>query len=394
MADSTSRRGRGGPRVGIVGIGHTVFGRRDDASVQELACAAFAEALRDAGLERSTIDATVIAAVPEYHTQRSIAGVVQEYVGLTTPTWLVEAACASGSAAIRTAWHEIVSGAHDVVAVIGCQKMTERSTAEILALMGRVGDVQWEACYGTTFPGYYALFAQRHMHEYGTTRAHLTAVTMKNHRYGALNPLAMFRKPVTAEKVETSDEVATPFRVYDCCANADGAACVILASEDRARAAKRAPVWLAGMGASSSSMSVLRREHLTGLPSAERAAAQAYEMAGIGPGDVAVADVHDCFTIAEIMAYEDLGFCARGDGGRFAADGETSLGGRIPVNVDGGLKAKGHPIGATGVSMTTEIVKQLRGEAGARQVKNARVGVTHNVGGIGQYCFVQVLTGD
>jgi acetyl-CoA C-acetyltransferase len=380
-------------RVGIVGIGHTAFGRRSDATVQELACEAFRDALADAGLEREAIDATVVGSVPEYHKQRSLAGVVQEYLGLNPkPTWLTEVACASGSAAIRTAWMSIQAGVHDVVAVIGCQKMTELGTVEILALMGRVGEVQWESNFGTTFPGYYALFARRHMHEFGTTREQLTAVAVKNHFYGAKNPLAMFRKEVSAEKAQGSEPVASPFNVYDCCANADGAACVILAREDRAKGMKKPPVWLAGMGCATASMSVLRRPTLTGLPSAEHAAAQAYAMAGIDAKRVRVADVHDCFTIAEVMAYEDLGFCARGEGGRFVEDKRSYIGGSTPVNVDGGLKAKGHPIGATGVSMTCEIVKQLRGDAGERQVPNADVGLTHNVGGIGQYCFVQVLT--
>lgn len=379
-------------RVGIVGIGHTVFGRRGDASAQELAHEAYSAALADARLEPDAIDASVIASVPEYQKQRSIAGVVQEYLGLgARPTWLTEAACASGSAAIRTAWMAIRAGVHEVVAVIGCQKMTELPTSEILALMGRVGDVQWEAGFGTTFPGYYALFAQRHMHEFGTTREQLSAVAVKNHRYGALNPSAMFRKPVTAEHVASSEEVASPLRVFDCCANADGAACVILAAEPRARSITHAPVWLAGMGAASASMSVLRRPSLTGLPSAAQAAREAYAMAGVNAERIRVAEVHDCFTIAEIMAYEDLGFCERGRGGRLVEERETSIGGRVPVNVDGGLKAKGHPIGATGVSMTVEIAKQLRGEAGERQVAGADVGLTHNVGGIGQYCFVQVL---
>ncbi len=382
-------------RVGIVGIGHTAFGRRGDATVQEIACEAFRDALADAGLERDAIDATVIGSVPEYHKQRSLAGVVQEYLGLNPkPTWLTEVACASGSAAIRTAWMAIRAGVHDVVAVIGCQKMTELSTAQILALMGRVGEVQWESNFGTTFPGYYALFARRHMHEYGTTREQLTAVAVKNHFYGAKNPLAMFRKEVAAEKAAASEAVASPFNVYDCCANADGAACVILAREDRAKAVRKPPVWLAGLGCATASMSVLRRPTLTGLPSAERAAAEAYAMAGIGPERVRVADVHDCFTIAEVMAYEDLGFCRRGEGGRFVAEKRSYIGGSTPVNVDGGLKAKGHPIGATGVSMTCEIVKQLRGDAGERQVPGADIGLTHNVGGIGQYCFVQVLARD
>jgi acetyl-CoA C-acetyltransferase len=333
--------------------------------------------------------------VPEYHKQRSLAGVVQEYLGLVPkPTWLTEVACASGSAAIRTAWMAIRSGLHDVVAVIGCQKMTELSTPEILALMGRVGEVQWESGFGTTFPGYYAMFAKRHMHDFGTTREQLIEVAVKNHYYGAKNPRALFRKEITREKAAASEEVATPFRVYDCCANADGAACVILASEQRAKELSGHPVWLSGMGCATASMSVLRRPSLVGLPSAEQAAAQAYAMAGVAPRDIKVADVHDCFTIAEIMAYEDLGFCKKGEGGPFVAARQTYIGGAVAVNVDGGLKAKGHPIGATGVSMTYEIAKQLRGEAGERQVPGADVGLTHNVGGIGQYCFVQVLTRD
>ncbi len=379
-------------RVGIVGIGHTAFGRRAETSVQELACEAFRGALADAGLERGTIDATVLGSVPEYHKQRSLAGVIQEYLGLAPkPVWLTEAACASGSAAIRTAWLSIRAGVHDVVAVIGCQKMTELATAEILGLMGRVGEVQWESSFGTTFPGYYAMFARRHMHDFGTTRAQLTQVAVKNHHYGAQNPLAMFRKPVSAEKAEASEPVASPLNVYDCCANADGAACVILARESVARARTKPPVWLAGMGCATASASILHRGSLTGIPSAAQAAAQAYTMAGVKPERVRVADVHDCFSIAEVMAYEDLGFCARGEGGRYAEERQGWIGGRVPVNVDGGLKAKGHPVGATGVSMTCEIVKQLRGEAGERQVPNADVGLTHNVGGIGQYCFVQVL---
>jgi len=383
-------------RVGIIGIGHGVFGRRSDATVQELAFEAFRIALNDAGIERSELDASVIAAVPEYHKQRSVAGVVQEYLGLNpAPTWLTEVACASGSAAMRTAWMAIQSGLHDVVAVIGCQKMTELSTAEILALMGRVGEVQWESVFGTTFPGYYAMFATRHMHEFGTTREQLLQVAVKNHHYGALNPNALFRKEITIEKAMASDPVASPFCVYDCCANADGAACLILANEDKAKAMCDKPVWLDGVGAATASMSVLKRPNLVGLPSAADAASIAYRMAGVSAKDIKVAEVHDCFTIAEIMAYEDLGFCERGHGGKYIEEKRSYVGGGgTAVNVDGGLKAKGHPIGATGVSMAVEIVKQLRGDAGARQVPDADVGLTHNVGGIGQYTFVHVFRRD
>ena len=382
-------------RVGIIGIGHGVFGRRSDATVQELAYEAFKAAMEDAGLQNKDLDASVIGSVPEYHKQRSLPGVVQEYLGLTPkPTWLTEVACASGSAAMRTAWMSIKAGIHNVVAVIGCQKMTELSTPEILALMGRVGEVQWESGFGTTFPAYYAMFARRHMFEFGTTREQLLEVAIKNHFYGAKNPNALFQKEITMEKALKSEDVATPCQVYDCCANADGAACIILATEERAREISKKPVWLDGMACATASMSVLRRPHLVGLPSAEKAAKDAYDMAGMGPDDIKVAQVHDCFTIAEIMAYEDLGFCKKGEGGKLVSDRQTYIGGKIPVNVDGGLKAKGHPIGATGISQTYEIAKQLRGEAGERQVPEADIGLTHNVGGIGQYCFVQIMRRD
>jgi acetyl-CoA C-acetyltransferase len=379
-------------RVGIIGIGHGVFGRRSDATVQELAFEAFRAAIEDAGIEKDDLDASVIGSVPEYHKQRSLPGVVQEYLGLVPkPTWLTEVACASGSAAIRTAWMAIEAGIHDTVAVIGCQKMTELTTPEILALMGRVGEVQWESVFGTTFPAYYAMFAQRHMYEFGTTHDQMLQVAVKNHFYGAKNACALFQKEITMEKAMESDLVATPFHVYDCCANADGAACVILAKEEKAKEISKKPVWLDGMGCATASMSVLRRPNLVGLPSAAKAAEDAYEMAGVKPGDIKVAQVHDCFTIAEIMAYEDLGFCKKGEGGKLIEERETYKEGRIPVNIDGGLKAKGHPIGATGVSQTYEITKQLRGDAGERQVQGADIGLTHNVGGIGQYCFVQIL---
>ncbi len=382
-------------RVGVIGIGHGVFGRRSDATVQELAFEAFRQAVEDAGISREEIDASVIGSVPEYHKQRSLPGVVQEYLGLNPkPTWLTEVACASGSAAMRTAWMSIKAGVHDVVAVIGCQKMTELSTPEILALMGRVGEVQWESVFGTTFPAYYAMFAQRHMHEFGTTREQLLGVAVKNHYYGARNKKALFQKEITMEKALASEDVSAPFKVYDCCANADGAACVILASEERAKAAGK-PVWLDGVGCATASMSVLRRPNLVGLPSAVDASAEAYEMAGVTAGDVKVAQVHDCFTVAEIMAYEDLGFCKKGEGGPYISEKLPYVnGGGVAVNVDGGLKAKGHPIGATGVSQAYEVISQLRGDCGERQVPDADVGLTHNVGGIGQYCFVNVYRRD
>jgi acetyl-CoA C-acetyltransferase len=380
-------------KVGIVGIGHGKFGNRSDATVQELAFEPFKESIEDAkNLRREDIDALIVGSVPEYHMQRSLPGVVAEYVGMNPKsTWLTEAACASGSAAIRTAYMAIKSGIHEIVAVIGVQKMRELSTEEILALMGRVGDVQWESIFGTTFPGYYALYANRHMHEFGTTKEQMALVAVKNHFYGSMNPYAFFQKEVTKERVLGSDNVAFPFNVFDCCANADGAACVILTNDKLAKKFNDTPIWLEGIGSASSQMSLLRRPNLVEIPSAVEAAKQAYAQAKVKPSDIQLADVHDCFTIAEIMAYENLGFCEKGKGGKFIEEKQSYIGGKIPVNVDGGLKAKGHPVGATGVSMTTEIVKQLRGEAGKRQVSGAEIGLTHNVGGIGQYTFVHIL---
>ena len=380
-------------KVGIVGIGHGKFGNRSDATVQELAFEPFKQAIDDCkNLRRKDIDAMVVGSVPEYHMQRSLPGVVAEYAGMNPQSvWLTEAACASGSAAIRTAYMAIKSGMHDIVAVIGIQKMRELSTSEILALMGRVGDVQWESIFGTTFPGYYALYATRHMHQFGTTKEQIAQIAVKNHHYGALNPNAFFQKEVTLERVLNSDDVASPLKVFDCCANADGAACVIMTNEKKAKEFTDTPIWFEGLGSASAQMSLLRRPNLIEIPSAVEAAKQAYKQAGAKPSDIHVAEVHDCFTIAEILAYEDIGLCPKGKGGKFIEEKQSYIGGKTPVNVDGGLKAKGHPVGATGVSMTTEIVKQLRGDAGKRQVSGAEIGLTHNVGGIGQYTFVHIL---
>ncbi len=377
--------------VSVVGIGHGKFGNRNDASVEELAFEAFKQALDDAKLTSEEIDATVICSSPEYHKQRSLAGVIAEYIGMNPkPTYLVEAACASGSAGLRTAYAEINSGMHEVVAVLGVQKMLELTTAEILALMGRVGDVKWESNFGTTFPGYYALYAVSHMQKYGTTEEQLAMVAVKNHYYGSMNPNAMFQKEITLEKALSSKLIATPLKLYDCCSNADGAACVILANEERAKKITDVPIKIVGQGCASASTSILRRASLTSLSSAVEASRQAYKQARIEPKDIDVAEAHDCFTIAELLAYEDLGFCESGRGGKLIEEQQTYIGGKIPVNVDGGLKAKGHPVGATGISMAVEITKQLRCESGKRQVGNAEIGLTHNVGGIGQYCFVTI----
>jgi acetyl-CoA C-acetyltransferase len=379
-------------KVGIVGVGHARFGKRSDATIRELAHEAVVPALEDAGTTARDLDASVIAiAGEEFSGQGAPAAVVQDYIGLSgKPTFRVEAACATGSAGIRTGWSLIRSGLADVVLVLGVETMTHLSSARATELMARAGDTKWEYPFGITFPGFYALMATAHMNQFGTTREQLSMVSVKNHKYGAMNPYAHLQKVITLEEAMKSVIISYPLNLYDCCLISDGAAAAILASEEIARQMNDTPIWIEGLGAASDAMLISERPTLTGLTGSCLAAEQAYKMAGVTARDVDVAEVHDCFTIAEIMAYEDLGFCEKGEGGNFIEEGQSYIGGRTPVNIDGGLKSKGHPLGATGVSMAVEITKQLRGEAGDRQVSGAQIGLSHNVGETGQFAFVHI----
>ncbi len=378
--------------IAIIGVGQSAFVRKSGVSIQELCFEAFSEAIADASISPREIDASIVCSAPEYDKQRSPAGVIAEYLELNPkPTFYCESICSSSSTGLKVAWSFIQSGLHDVVAVIGFQKMSEIASADVQERMGRGADVMWEAPFGTMMPAYYAMYARAHMHEYGTTGEHLALVRVKNSKYGALNPKAAFRKELSFEEISGSRVIASPLRVFDCCANADGASCLILASQDRAERGRSTPVWVAGIGAASSPVNMARRESLVGLSCTVEAAKQAYDMAGVGPEDINVAEVHDCFTIAEIMAYENLGFCPPGEGSRLIQEKETYIEGRIPVNVDGGLLSKGHPVGATGGSQLRSIVMQLRGQAGEIQVKDAKVGLVHNIGGVGLYGNVTIL---
>lgn len=380
-------------RVAIVGVGHSKFGKRSDASLRELAFEAYSDALDDADIESSAIDGSIVCSATHYDKQRSPAGVVAEYLGLNPkPTFNVEAACASSAVGLRTAWSLVTSGLHDVIAVVGVQKMTELANKEIQELMGRAGDVMWESPFGTTMPSYYAMYATAHMAKYGTTEEDLAAVTVKNRKYGAKNPKAMFQKPVDIQEVLKSRPVSTPLKLFDCCANADGAATLIVSNAQKARKIADKPVWVAGLGLASSPMALAgRKGAMTSFEVTKNAAKTAYEMARVKPGDIDVAEVHDSFSITEILNYEDLGFAKPGKGSKLLKDGETELGGRIPVNVDGGLISKGHPVGATGASQITSLVQQLRKEAGDVQVDGARLGLAQNIGGIGMYAAVSIL---
>jgi len=384
-------------KVAIIGVGQTPFVRGYPGSIRELAYDGFKDCMNDAQISVKDIDASIVCSAPEYDKQRSPSGVFAEYLGLTPqPTFYVESLCSSGTTGVKLAYSLIKSGLHDVVAVIGFQKMSEISSAESQERMGRGTDVQWESPFGTMMPAYYAMFAGAYMNRYGATLEDLALVRVKASTYGQINDKAVYRKPVALEMFADpenpmSGPVASPLRVGDCCANADGSSCLILASEEKAKQFSKKPVWILGLGSASAPVNMSGRDVFTSLEAAEIAAKQAYAMAGLGPKNVDVAEVHDCFTIAEMLAYEALGFAKPGEARDLVRGKETYKEGSIPVNVDGGLLSKGHPIGATGGSQVRTIVQQLRGDAGDIQVKDPQIGLVHNIGGVGLYANVTIL---
>jgi acetyl-CoA C-acetyltransferase len=361
-------------------------------SIRELCFEAYKEAMEGLNLSHKDIDASVIASAPEYDKQRTAAAVISEYLELTPrPTFYVESVCSSSSTGLRVAWSLIKSGLHQIVAVVGFQKMSELSSRDAAERMARGDDVMFSSPMGTSMPAGYAMYARAHMSKYGTTERDLALIRVKNSSYGVLNPKATYRKALSLEEILTSDVICSPLKRYDCCANADGSSCLILAGNERAKKITDKPVWILGIGMGTSELNISARQSLTSLGCAREAARQAYQMASLGPEDIHVAEVHDCFTIAELLAYEDLGFARPGQGAKLINDKQTYVGGKIPVNVDGGLLSKGHPIGATGGSQLRTIVRQLKGEAGEIQVKDAKVGLVHNVGGVGTYANVTIL---
>jgi len=384
-------------KVAIIGVGQSAFVRSYPGSIRELAFEGFKDALQDAQITTKDIDASVVCSAPEYDKQRSPAGVFAEYLGLNPqPTFYVESLCSSSSMGVRLAYSLVKSGLHDMVAVVGFQKMSEISSSESQERMGRGADIQWESPFGTMMPAYYAMYARAHMDKYGTTPEDLALIRVKAATYGQLNEKAVYRKPVTFEMFSDPENrmagpVASPLRVGDCCANADGSSCLIVASEEKAKTFCKKPIWILGLGAATTSVNLAGRDLFSGLTVAQQAGDQAYKMAGITPKDIDVAEVHDCFTIAEMMAYENLGFAKPGEGKELIRAKETYQEGSIPVNVDGGLLSKGHPIGATGGSQMRTIVLQLRDEAGAIQVKDPQIGLVHNIGGVGLYGNVTIL---
>jgi acetyl-CoA C-acetyltransferase len=387
--------------VAVIGVGQSSFVRGYPGSIRELAFEAFREAMLDAGITQKDVGASVFCSAPEYDKQRSPAGVLAEYLGLIPqPTFYVETVCSSSSNGVKVAYSMIKAGLHDVVVVCGFQKMSEITSAESQERMGRGADIQWEAPFGTMMPAYYALYARAYMAKNGLTHDDMMKIRLKSATYGQINERAVYRKGIKAEDFDANNPdakmagpVAWPIRVGDACANADGSSCVILCNAEKAKAFSKKPVWIMGIGAASEAVNMAARpDFAKGLSVGYGAAAEAYKMAGITANDVKVAEVHDCFTIAELMAYEGLGFAKMGEGKELIRAKETYKEGKIPVNVDGGLLSKGHPIGATGGSQIRTIVLQLRGEAGPMQVANdPDIGLVHNVGGVGLYGSVTIF---
>jgi acetyl-CoA C-acetyltransferase len=383
--------------VFVIGGGTTRFGELWGSSIRDLFVEAGLEALSDAGVD--AVDGIYVGCMASglLVGQTHLGALVCDYLGLApVPAMRVECACASSGMAVRAAFFEVASGASDIVLTGGVEKMTEG--ADVTAALSSAADAEYEAYAGATFPGLCAMIARAHMHRYGTTREQLASVAVKNHEHGLLNPKAHLRSRITVADVLASPMVADPLRLLDCSPVSDGAAAVVLASEGQAREHHRRTgrpmVRICGVGAATDTIALHGRADLTRLEVVARAARQAYEMAGRSPKDVGVAEVHDGFSIVEILATEALGLVEVGHGGKAALCGETSLGGRIPVNPSGGLKSKGHPVGATGASQVHELLVQLRGEAGARQVRGASLGLAENMGGAGgsaTVCLLEVV---
>lgn len=380
--------------VAVIGIGKTAFGAFADRDLRSLAVEANQKAIEDAHISPKLIEAFYLGnfAGPSFVGQNHLAPYIAAASGLAgIPATRFEAACASSGAAFFHAVSGVASGLYDIVLATGVEKMTSQTTPKVAEILAGAGDLSGEVKAGATFPALFAMIARRHMHQYGTTREQMAAVAVKNHSNGAKNPAAHMRKVITLEQALNGKPVSDPLTVYDCSLVSDGASAVILAPLERAAEFTAKPVRVLGIAQTSDFVALDEKDDITTFRSLREAAAKAYRMAGVKPSDIEFAEVHDCFTIAEILALEDLGFVAKGEGGPFTLAGHTCLKGRLPVNASGGLKAKGHPVGATGVGQIYDVVQQIRGEAGERQLDRHRLGLAQNLGGSGATSVVSIL---
>jgi acetyl-CoA C-acetyltransferase len=382
--------------VAVIGIGKTAFGAFPDRDLRSLAVEAVEHALSDANVNPAAVQAFYLGnfAGPSFVGQNHLAPYIGTAAGFESiPCTRFEDACASSGSAFFHAWQSVGAGIYDMVVAAGVEKMTSQSTPRVTEILAGAGDMAGEGRAGATFPALFAMIARRHMYQYGTTREQLAAVAVKNHANGAKNPLAHMRKVITLEQALAGKPIAEPLTVYDCSLISDGAAAVVMVPLDHAAQYNSRYARVLAVAQTSDHVALDRKKDITLFPAVKAAGEKAYAMAGVGPSDIDFAELHDCFTIAEIVASEDLGFAAKGDGGKFVEAGCSAINGRLPINTSGGLKSKGHPVGATGVGQICDIVMQLRGDAGERQVSRHRIGLTENLGGSGATCVVSILAG-
>ena len=372
--------------VAVIGVGKTAFGAFPDRDLRSLAVEAGEKCFRDAGVWPSQVESFFLGnfAGPSFTGQNHLAPYVSTALGMVgIPATRVENACASGGSAFYHAWREVASEMSDVVMVVGVEKMTSQPTSRVTEILAAAGEMDTEGRAGATFPSLFAMIARRHMYQFGTTREHLAAVAVKNHENGAGNPEAHMRKRITLEQALGGRPIADPLTLYDCSLISDGAAAAILAPLARAREFTHEGARILGIAQASDFVALDQKPDITTFPALRAAAYRAYGMAGVGPTQIKFAELHDCFTIAEIIALEDLGLAERGCGGFFSAAGKTSATGSIPINLSGGLKSKGHPVGATGIAQICDVVKQIRVGRG--------IGLAQNLGGSGATCVVSIL---
>jgi acetyl-CoA acetyltransferase len=384
-------------KVAIVGAGQSKYGEFPDKGIKELFFEAYKDMASsvDKNYDPKAVEAAYIGNLGSGGFQLgNMSALVSEYVGLPhILTMRIENACASGGYALVAAIMDVLSGTHKVALAGGVEKMTDVSSVKQKYWLGVSGDTEYERLAGTTFAGLYALIAHRHMHEFGTKREHLSMVAVKNHKNGAQNPKAQFQREITLEQAIKGPIVAYPLNLFDCCSTTDGASAVLVCDADIAKQYTDTPIYVGGFGTSSDYLAIHDRVNTTTLEGTRKASERAYKMAGLGPKDIQAAEVHDCFTIAELLAYEDLGFCKKGEGGKFIEEGHSQIGGDKPVNASGGLKSKGHPIGSTGTGQAYEMFHQLRRsvQKPTRQIQGAEIGLVHNVGGSGGTVSVTIM---
>jgi acetyl-CoA C-acetyltransferase len=383
--------------VAIIGAGTTKFGELWEKSFRDIAVEAGLKAIEDAGISGDEINALYGGnmSAGRFIEQEHIGPLIADYAGLAglhIPTTSVEAACASGALALHLAVLSVASGWYDLVIAAGVEKMTDVEPDVADELLASSVDRKWEVIYGATLPSLFAQMARTHMERYNTTSEQMAKVAVKNHANAVHNPFAQFRRGITVESVLASPLVADPLHVLDCSSIADGAAAVVLCAADKAKNYTDSPVYVKASAQASDTISLHDRRYRTTIDATLVAAKKAYQRASLEPSQIDLAEVHDSYTISELIAIEDLGFCKKGEGGITTEEGETEIGGRIPVNPSGGLKACGHPVGATGIRQVVEITQQLRGEAGKRQVPHAEVGLTHNIGGTGGTAIVHIFS--